>query len=311
MRAEVTPLKPPSTVTDIVARFLEHLQVEMEIASPHTLRYYRRWCGRWLAYCARRGIGWLEASREHALGWKLELVQAAGYRHEALRQAIQMGRRLYDWAIDAEWRHGPNPFARLRPPRGVSPVKLAPTEEEIRAMLARDWPSDFRWLRARAVFCLLYGAGLRRNEARMLDVADVSLEQGLVVVNHGKGGTCYVQPLVPYVVTAIREYLAAGRPLLTARACGPLFLGVRGGRISYDGVAADVALVSRRIRRLTPHDLRRGAATHMHQRGATLTEVQRFLRHVSITSTQRYLGIAPQEVQRAVAAYHPLQDLTA
>lgn len=302
-------MRPCDTVEAIVEPFVRVMRVERDL-SDFTLRYYAVWVRRWLAFLARYQKPWQQAAREDAVAYKMELIESGNYRAEAIRQALVSGRSLYEWATWEGLFVGRNPFAGLRAPRPARTVKLALSEEQVIRMFDRDWPSDFRGLRDRAIVAVLYGCGLRHNECRMLDVRDVDLSQGLLAVNHGKGGSNGTLVMPAYTVRALREYLEAARPTVCPRSDGPLFVGPRGDRISYVAVATAVDAVARRIdRHVTCHDLRRSAATHLLQRGANIAEVQRFLRHVSLRSTQWYLGISGQHVHRAVMLYHPLSRL--
>lgn len=300
----------PASPSHIVQQFTDYLLADGRVNSPLTVAYRRRWALRWLAFCARRGKPWLEAQRADAVAWSLELRQADVWHGDSIRQAIITGRDLYDWAQEMEWYLHPNPFRKLKAPPVRPAIKLPLEEADVRAMLDRTWPSDFLWLRRRAIVLVLYGCGLRANECRMLEVADVDLHQRLVAVNHGKGHTQYVQVIPEETAIGLDEYLRAGRPLKAASPTGPLFVGERlGRRITYDALASDVKAVFQRLgRRVTPHDMRRSGASHLLQHGATIAEVQAWLNHRSLASTQRYVRASGLHVARAVLQYHPLSQ---
>ena len=302
----VSAVKKPVAYSDALTRFVEYLAVEQSF-SVDTVRRYRTWARRWFVFLGQRGVPWLSASRDDAIAWKAYLVESGHWRGDAVRQALTCGRKLYDWAIDREWYTGRNPFAGMRAPKTYRTVKLAPTPEQIAAVLDQDWPADFRGLRARAIWALFYGTGLRRSELRMLDMADVDLEQRLVAVNHGKAGSNDVMPLVPYVAYCLEAYLRHARPLICSRSDGPVFVGLRGKRISVWAIREDVRWASSMLsRRITPHDLRRAAATHLLQNGADVRQVQLFLRHKRLDTTMWYLGESEQNVRDAVQRLHPL-----
>lgn len=275
--------------------------------SPATLARYRRWVFRWLTFLSLKSQPWQVATRDDALAWKLELVAADRHHADALRHALVAARTFYEWAIERGLYAGPNPFAKVRAPHTHRTAKLAPTPDQVARLLDQSWPADFRSLRARAVLAVCYGCGLRRSEARMLDLSDVDLDQGLVAVRYGKAGSNDVMPMLPYVAFCVRQYLQV-RPLVRPRTPA-LFVGRRGGRIDPSVLGDDVAWAAKQAgigRHLTPHDLRRGAATHLLQGGANIREVQMFLRHRQITSTQWYLGLSGQHLRLAVQRFHPL-----
>ena len=119
---------------------------------------------------------------------------------------------------------------------------------------------------------------------------------------HGKGGHIRTVPMPGWVKNAIDDW--TGPAGITS---GPLFSGHQqgGGRLGkrftpkaiwsiVKEVAADCGLVS-----LAPHDLRRTCARLCHQAGGELEQIQFLLGHVSIETTEKYLG-CKQRFQNAV-----------
>ncbi len=83
------------------------------------------------------------------------------------------------------------------------------------------------WIAKRdaALFTLLYGCGLRIDEALQLNVGDIDGDSFIV---NGKGGKERMVPVLPAVTAAIQVYLDACPYKL--RPNGPLFVGKRGNR---------------------------------------------------------------------------------
>ena len=69
------------------------------------------------------------------------------------------------------------------------------------------------------------------------------------------------------------------------------------GKVLWEVVRRDAAGVG--IEKLAPHDLRRTCARRCHLAGGELDQIQFLLRHVSIQTTERYLG-CKQKLRRAV-----------
>jgi integrase/recombinase XerC len=145
------------------------------------------------------------------------------------------------------------------------------------------------WITARngALFTLLYGAGLRIDEALSLNIADMPQEGFLRVM--GKGRRERQVPVLEVVVDILDVYRkACPYPEERER---PLFLGQRGKRL-HQGVAQKAMRDVRQALGLpetaTPHALRHSFATHLLQNGANLREIQEMLGHSSLSTTQRY-----------------------
>lgn len=168
-------------------------------------------------------------------------------------------------------------------------------------------PEDEAWIGCRdeALFCLLYGAGLRLGEALSLAHGDLSLGGCLRVT--GKGGKQRVVPLLPIVRKTIARYLKAC-PYQPEGSRFPVFLGVRGEKLN-PAVAERSLRSLRRMLNLpdsvTPHALRHSFATHLLVDGADLRSLQELLGHSSLSTTQLYTQVDPQHLAKAYANFHP------
>ena len=172
-------------------------------------------------------------------------------------------------------------------------------------------------LRDRALLEVLYGSGLRRQEACDLVLAGLDFEhESLRVV--GKGGRARTVPLTEPAVAALRAWLATGRPrLLAGRAHQAAVAGAgvrlargRGrstARRSTGSSRASCARPAARAGRTccaTPPapTCSRGRAGAT---GAHLRVVQEVLGHASLATTQRYTGVTTKAMQAALRRGHP------
>jgi integrase len=178
------------------------------------------------------------------------------------------------------------------------------TAEEGRRMIGAFGASALKQRRNRAMIAVLIGCGLRRAEAAALKFEDVQLreEHWVIADLNGKGGHIRTVPMPNWVKTAIDEWA-----ILAGINSGPLFRAInKAGRVWGNGFtpkviwsimkegAANCGLVG-----LAPHDLRRTCARLCHQAGGELEQIQFLLGHVSIETTERYLG-CKQRFQNAV-----------
>jgi integrase len=178
------------------------------------------------------------------------------------------------------------------------------TAEEGRRMIDAFSASPLKQRRNRAMIAVLIGCGLRRAEAAALKFEDVQLreEHWVIADLNGKGGHIRTVPMPNWVKTAIDEWA-----ILAGINSGPLFRAInKAGRVWGNGFtpkviwsivkegAANCGLVG-----LAPHDLRRTCARLCHQAGGELEQIQFLLGHVSIETTERYLG-CKQRFQNAV-----------
>jgi len=170
-------------------------------------------------------------------------------------------------------------------------------------------------LRDRAMFEVMYGAGLRVSECCALDRDDVDRDRYgdgcLLRVRRGKGGKDRLVPLGRTALAALDRYLADGRPRLVHPKGGrqdpaALFLNRHGGRLTQRSVQRHLARAALLAgAEATPHALRHSFATHLLDGGADLRSIQELLGHASLSSTQIYTRVSLDHLMKVYDAAHP------
>lgn len=208
-----------------------------------------------------------------------------------------------------------NPAARLVMPKKASRLPTVLKQDQAASALqdaddaARAQQGPLA-LRDAAMLELLYASGARVSELAALNLGDIDEHSRLLTVL-GKGNK---ERRVPYGVPAqlaVDAWLNHGRPIVAARDGADtraLFLGARGGRINVRQVREVVhRATSGRpgAPELSPHGLRHSAATHMVENGADIRQVQEYLGHSSLSSTQIYTHVSMQRLRDSYRQAHP------
>jgi integrase len=206
------------------------------------------------------------------------------------------------WSAQPGARGGHSPRQRRPPAR----VRLGNwlTLDQGRRLLTRRIPATLRELRNRAMLAVPLGCGLRRGELLALQLAWIQQREAHWVIADlvGKGGHVRTVPMPAWVKDAIDAWTAAAS--ITE---GTVFRAIsKGGHVWGHGMTAKVlwdvvrhAAAGTDIAKLAPHDLRRTCARLYHLAGGQLDQIQFLLGHVSIQTTERYLG-CKQELRHAV-----------
>jgi integrase/recombinase XerC len=150
---------------------------------------------------------------------------------------------------------------------------------------------DWVGRRDAALLTLLYGTGLRISEALSLARQDFEGADTMLRVT-GKGGKQRDVPLLPLVVHALNDYLAA-QPFGLRRE-DKVFRGLRGGVLAPRQAQAMLAGLRRAIGlpdNVTPHALRHSFASHLLSGGGDLRTIQELLGHALLSSTQIYTQV--------------------
>ncbi|CAN5414688.1 site-specific tyrosine recombinase XerD [soil metagenome] len=297
-------METQGTLSDAVEWYLDHLRIERG-ASPHTLDAYARDLHRALDFFAERGIGTVKEltsadilDYESTLGHPLS--QATARRKiSALRSFLKFVKRQGN-LTEIDLPEG----AGFRKPKLIPKALNDEKREDLLATFETDTPSG---LRDRALFELIYGAGLRISEALGLDTASIDLQAGSVRVT-GKRGKTRVVPLPQTTTEWIKRYLAEARPKLLKKPIAPLIVSDRGlplcRQTAYDRLqrAAQLAGIPGKI---GPHTLRHTYAVDLLKGGADLRAVQELLGHESIETTQVYTGLDMESVRARYEGAHP------
>jgi integrase/recombinase XerC len=168
-----------------------------------------------------------------------------------------------------------------------------------------DWVAR----RDQALMTLLYGCGLRINEALLLNISDLPREGFLIV--SGKGQKERQVPVIAIVEEMILHYRQSCPFAETPDR--PLFMGVKGKRLRQQ-VAQKAMRELRKSLGLpetaTPHALRHSFATHLLQNGANLREIQELLGHASLSTTQRYTEVDTKELMAIYKKAHPRSNVS-
>jgi site-specific recombinase XerD len=178
------------------------------------------------------------------------------------------------------------------------------TAEEARRFWQAPDPDTLKGKRDRAILAVLLGCGLRRRELADLEFTHLQKreEHWAIVDLVGKGGHIRTVPVPDWVKATVDTWVAAA-----ALSAGRLFRCVcRAGKHWGDGVTERLVwhvvkeyAKKARIAQLAPHDLRRSCAKLCHSAGGELEQIQFLLGHVSVQTTERYLG-CKQRISGAV-----------
>ena len=296
------PFTPPSSID----QFLDAVWLEDGLAA-NTLAAYRRDLtafAQWLH--ARHGKS-LEAGDAGDIQEWFAARHAVSKATTANRRLASL-RRYYLWAL----RQGMverDPCLSLRAAKQPARFPKTLSEDQVDDLLHAPDEDSTLGLRDRAMLETLYATGLRVSELISLNLLDVSLNEGVVRVNMGKGGKDRLVPMGDEAQYWIDSYLKTARPaLLGARHCDALFITGRGAamtRQSFWLIVKKYAALADIHVPLSPHVLRHAFATHLLNHGADLRVVQMLLGHADISTTQIYTHVARERLKALHAKHHP------
>lgn len=205
------------------------------------------------------------------------------------------------------------------------PIKTILTQKEIKDIYNitfESYPHTLStWqmgLRDRVIIAVFYGCGLRRNEAKNLNLSDVDYQNKRLLVRKGKNYKQRFVPIPNQHFEDIKEYIENGRYWFEEHHhtnCNgykyvvkkksnkddkeALILSSRGTRMqSFDERLRYLTKRANIDKSIRTHALRHSLGTHLLQNGMEIEQISKILGHQSIDTTQIYTQIVEQLKQQ-------------
>ena len=276
---------------------LDHakLSVLNTLGSPDSQRAYRFAIEDFIIwYCSEPRIAF---NKTVVLRYRIQL-EAKHLAPATINLRLAAVRRLAYEAADVGLL-SPELAASIRRVKGAKRIGLRLgnwlSAEQARQLIASPDQSTVIGKRDYAILAVLLGCGLRRSEAARLTVEHFQRrdDHWAIVDLFGKGGHIRSVPVPNWVKKAIDYWTTAAQI-----ASGSLFRCVtRTGVVWGDCITEKVIwhvvrkfALKENLGRIAPHDMRRTCARLCHVAGGELEQIQFLLGHMSVQTTEQYLG---------------------
>lgn len=295
---------------EYIDRFLNHLAVEKGF-SPNTIVAYRNDLYQLAEFLTKQADadGLNRVSLEHLSHYVMSLGDKE-YKNPTRARKVAAVRSFFKF-LAREQVITSDPTEELTPPKVGRHLPKPLTEEEVDRLLSAVSQGEGPEVeRDRAMLELLYATGARVSELVAMNVGDAHLiEGGGYVRCFGKGSKERVIQIHDGAVAVLKEFLDHGRSTLVRdKQEEALFVNQRGERLTRQGCWLLLRSLAKRAGiqgPVTPHTLRHSFATHMLRGGASLRQVQEWLGHASIATTQIYTHLTNQHLREEYDRSHP------
>lgn len=293
--------------TEPITSFLNHLRIERGY-SAHTLAAYDRDLQQFYTHLTHQGLFvWGDLDARVLEGFFTWLAEQP-YKPASVSRKLAAVRSFLHFLFREGWiAH--DLASLVHQPKLGQRLPKALSEEDVRRLLAAarqagDTPIA---LRDTALLEVLYATGLRVSELVALNMNDFTPSNAILRCV-SKGNKERELLLHDTAALALLRYLHDGRVFLQrSTEETALFLNRNGRRLTRQGVWTILRQYARQVglEALTPHTLRHTFATHLLNGGAALRDVQHFLGHASITSTQIYTHVSNRHKRDVYDRAHP------
>lgn len=261
---------------------------------PKSIEAYRTALLDLVEHFERIGIEPADIRYKAAVGW-LHSLQKRQYAGITINCYLSAARGFWRELQLLEIADG-NPFRDLRNAPYERPLPEPLTEEQVTKLLAAE--QDFQSF---VLWNFFYATGFRIDVTRKLKRAQVDFDVKAVKVV-GKRGREILQPLGPNILRLLGEHFARAKDsewVFPGKGLACLRADTIRKRLRETAKAAGLQ------RDVRPHQLRHSIATHMHERGADIREVQAFLWHENIQTTQIYTKVSTKRLRDIINRTHP------
>ena len=257
-------------------------QLTLKNYSENTLRAYLNGLNIFLEYVSTNRVQ--KVTSEVLSSFFHHCNKELGYSYSMIKQLLASVSFLYDEVLKEEVDFDFN--IKMKKPSRI-PVVLSIQEVE-------RFLNSFNNVKHKAIFTLIYSAGLRIGELLNLKIKDIDSDRMQIRIHQGKGQKDRYSILSKKVLKLLREYAKEYQPNEY------LFEGQGGGKYSASSIQALMRKhkkLCKITKKATPHTLRHSFATHLLDNGTDTRFIQELLGHKHISTTQIYTHVSSRTLK--------------
>ncbi len=287
-------------LTDALDLFL--LDCGARNLTQNTIDFYRNRLNNFLKFCVEQDVTSLNRVTSTLIRYFLSDLLARGLSAQYAHNHARSIRAWFNFC-KADGLINESPFAggRVRMPKipKADPVIFTPTEiQKILSVCDAD--------REYALVLFLLDSGVRASELCALNVEDVDLQTGTVLVKQGKGRKDRVTHIGRTTRRQLGRYMRLRRSKSNA-----LFQGRTGQRLTLNGL---VQLIERiriasGVDHCTAHTFRRTFATESLRNGMNIYVLAKIMGHADIQVLGKYLRLVENDLRAAQTAYGVVDNI--
>lgn len=270
---------------------------EAKRATRDTLHWYRSRLTRFVHFLAQRGIlSPQEITPNHVRQFIAEMQRrnlSDWYVHGHARAVKTFLRFLYQ---DGVITH--DPASRVEMPKLDHRILPALSPEDVRKLLAACSTE-----RDTAIVLCLLDTGLRASEFVSLNVGDVDVKTGAILVRRGKGRKERVVFLGAKSRRALLKYLSRRKESTPDSPLWPS--STSGERLTPHGLRLLLGRLGRRagVKPCSPHTFRRTFALWSLRSGMNVYALQQLMGHSDLSILRKYLALVQEDLAEAHRRY--------
>lgn len=287
-------------LTKQIEDFVGHLSIEKNYAL-NTISSYKRDLLKFSSFLSKKEVLDFKMIDPDVLNIFVMELRHSNTSGKSIKRYLSSIRVFFNFLIEVG-EVQTNPALLIKTPKVERDLPKTIDFDDLKKMMTIN-STQYKELRAVLMIELLYSCALRVSELVGINLEDIDMDEGFVMVM-GKGGKARFSPMGQTTIDVLKRYIKQ-RPNCATNA---LFINQNNTRIStrtVQNVVKKRALQVGISINVHPHMLRHAAATHFLQSSHDLRTVQEFLGHKSIKSTQVYTHLDFLELSKVYDEFHP------
>ena len=278
---------PMKNISELITEFTESRNARGR--SERTIEWYTQQLNAYASYVARTDADAYEPETIEAF---MVFERRNGTSDSTVHARYRALRAFFKWLGKRTRRNKEsfdNPVEYIDSPNVSKKKPKVANADNLRKLIASIGSNDFQDIRDKFTIRLLWSTGVRVDEACHLELCDVDIINGFVMVRSGKGGKDRICPFDESFKTAYVEYIF-NRPSTT---CNYLLLTC-GGHVENFSAGLQANGVRQMLRRrcadagiplVNPHSIRHLYAIERLNNGMQLSAVSAAMGHSSVSFT--------------------------
>lgn len=296
---------------DIISDYKDYLIIEKNF-SEHTAISYINDVKGFEDFLIKEGLAkdLLGARRPRLARNYISYLDNQDFKKKTIARKLSSLKNFYNYLIFKELIEE-NIFSDIKAPKVAKTLPHIIDEEAINYLFDSIDTSKPLGYRNLVILDLLYSCGVRASELINLEIKDIYLSSGQILI-HGKGKKDRYIILHEKLIEEIRYYLSFVRVTLLSKGDDTnqqkLFINYKGGPLTVRGLRVILNQMikdSGETYAIHPHMLRHAFATTMLNHGADLRVVQELLGHEHLKSTQIYTHVSKEQLKEKYMQTHP------
>ena len=297
------------------------LSCQTECKSPKTVEWYTGFLDRFHNFLERNNcptdVSYLNRSHIRDFIRYLQVEARVPHTGTPLSPATIQGyirtlKAFFSWAIREEYLRS-NPMAVISMPKSPTKIIRTFTDEQMAKLTDVCLRSNGNGHRNLTILLLFLDSGLRVSELVGIELDDVNLSEGHIIIRQGKGRKERIVPVGSIVQKSLWKYINLYRPKPLTDNITKLFLSDNGLPLTKSGIQQMMRRLASRAGitgvRCSPHTFRHSFAKRYLMNGGDIFSLQRILGHSSLASVRLYLNLFACDIKKQHQRFSPVDRL--